>query len=426
MYRRVRRAADACRSPCRYREVVTTSRWGRAKAWFDGLNPWLVDGSMALLFAVVGLLTTSGRGDVSQSLYEPRDSLAVVLVLAATVPFVFRRRFPLAVLLFCTGAVTILSVLGHNEGATPFFLWVAVVTVAASCSTAKVLVGAGWIFSALLVLLLSEGSSLSLSGFSLNCALFAAMFMFGISIRNRRERIEALEERAHAHEREKEEEARRAVADERLHIARELHDVVAHSMGVIAVQASVGEHVIDDDPAEAKRALEAISGVSRSTLAEIRHLLGVLREADADEGGAPAYAPAPGLDDLDRLVHELDGAGIRVELSYDGTRVELPRGVDLTAYRIVQEALTNVLKHAGLASARVLVHYEPGALGLEVVDDGRGVNGRSDGRTGHGLVGMRERVAVYGGTLDAGPRSGGGFRVAARLPYDDQLSEEPT
>jgi signal transduction histidine kinase len=233
--------------------------------------------------------------------------------------------------------------------------------------------------------------------------------------------VTALEERAIAVEREKEEEARRAVADERLHIARELHDVVAHSMGVIAVQASVGEHVIDDNPEEAKRALEAISGVSRSTLAEIRRMLGVLRETDGEERGSPAYAPAPGLSELDRLVRELDGAGIAVEVAYDGARVELPRGVDLTAYRIVQEALTNVMKHAGPARARVVVRYEPGALGLEIVDDGRGVNGRSEGRGGHGLVGMRERVAVYGGTLEVGPKSGGGYRVAVRLPYEEAV-----
>jgi signal transduction histidine kinase len=424
-YAPVRRTGDAIATTGRYREVVTTSsHLHRLRTWFDGLNPWVVDGAVAALFVVIGLVTTSGRGEVSNTVYEPRDALSVVLILASTIPFVFRRRFPLAVLLFCTTAVVLNSALGHNEGATPFFLWVAVITVAATCSTPKVLVGAAWIFVALVVLLLVESSGLDAGGFALNCALFAAMFFFGISLKNRRERIDALEERAHALEREKEEEARRAVADERLHIARELHDVVAHSMGVIAVQASVGEHVIGENPEEARRALQAISGVSRSTLAEIRRMLGVLREADAAEGGAPAYAPAPGLADLDRLVHELDGAGIPVEVSYAGARVELPRGVDLTAYRIVQEALTNVIKHAGPASASVLVEYQPGALALEIVDDGRGVNGRGDGRSGHGLLGMRERVAVYGGTLDAGPKPGGGFRVAVRLPYEDRLEEQ--
>ena len=409
---------------------MVTAIWHRAKEWFAGLNPWLVDGALAALFVILGLATTSGRGQVSKSVYEPQDAWGVVLVLAATVPFVFRRRAPLAVLMFCTVAVTLNSLLGHNEGALPFFLWVAVVTVAATCTTEKVVVAAIWIFAGLFTLVITPDSPLAGSGFGLNCALFAAMFMFGLNLKNRRERIEALEERAQALEREKEEGARLAVADERLHIARELHDVVAHSMGVIAVQASVGEHVIDENPAEAKRALEAIAGISRSTLTEIRRMLGVLRESDDDAGATPAYAPAPGLGDLDRLAREIDGAGVPVTVSYDGRRVELPRGVDLTAYRIVQEALTNVMKHAGPASANVCVRYQPGELELEIVDDGRGVNGRADARTGHGLLGMRERVAVYGGTLDAGPKSGGGFRVAVRLPYggwpnDESRAEEP-
>ncbi len=351
MYAGVGRQTDAAGPADRYREVVTTAtRFHRIREWFAGLNPWLVDGGIAILFVVIGLATTSGRGQVSKDVYEPQDALGVFLVLAATVPFVFRRRAPFAVLLFCTAAVVINSSLGHNEGATPFFLWVAVITVAATCTTRKVWVSAAAIFAGLLFLVLSGGSELDAGGFVLNCALFAAMFMFGINLKNRRERIEALEERADALEREKEEEARRAVADERLHIARELHDVVADSMGVIAVQASVGEHVIDANPQEAKRALEAISGVSRSTLAEIRRMLGVLRETDAAEGGALAYAPAPGLGELDHLVHELNGAGIPVQVSYDGDPVGLPRGVDLTVYRIVQEALTNVLKHAGPAT----------------------------------------------------------------------------
>src|SRR5262249_49667797 len=150
------------------------------------------------------------------------------------------------------------------------------------------------------------------------------------------------------------------------------HDVVAHSMGVIAVQAGVGAHVIDTDPGEAKKSLEAIASTSRSTLTEIRRLLGVLR---ADERGA--YQPAPGLADLDLSSDDLGAAGVSVPLQVDGTRDNLPPGVDLTAYRIVQEALTNVLKHAGEAHATVHVGYAPGAVNLEIVDDGRGVNGRA-------------------------------------------------
>jgi signal transduction histidine kinase len=225
--------------------------------------------------------------------------------------------------------------------------------------------------------------------------------------------MQQLEQRAEALEHEHDAQAKQAVADERLRIAQELHDVVAHSMGVIAVQAGVGAHVIDKDPAEAKKSLEAISTTSRSTLTEMRRLLGVLR---ADEHGA--YQPAPGLADIDRLVADIDAAGIPVTLTIDGTRDDVPPGVDLTAYRIVQEALTNVLKHAGTARAAVVIGYQPGALRLEIADDGRGVNGRAtDG--GHGLLGMRERVGVYGGSLVAGPAPGGGFRVVAELPYRD-------
>jgi DNA-binding NarL/FixJ family response regulator len=176
-------------------------------------------------------------------------------------------------------------------------------------------------------------------------------------MRNRRLFMEQLEARDALLAREREEEAQRAVAQERLRIAQELHDVVAHSMGVIAVQAGVGAHVIGDDPAEAKRSLEAISTTSRASLAEIRRLLGALR-ADGDAG----YEPAPGLADVERLVADLSAAGLDVTLSIDGTRCDLPPGVDLTAFRIVQEALTNVLKHAGPARACVTVGYEPGAL----------------------------------------------------------------
>ena len=246
-----------------------------------------------------------------------------------------------------------------------------------------------------------------------NFVLYAAAYLFGSTVRNRRLYGEQLEERARALEKDREEDAKRAVAEERLRIAQELHDVVAHSMGVIAVQAGVGAHVIDTDPDEAKRSLEAISHTSRSTLVEIRRMLGVLREDEA-----AAYEPAPGLADLDRLVRDVGGAGLEVDVQSEGARCELPPGVDCTAYRIVQEALTNVLKHAGRARATVVVGYDDGALRLEIADDGRGVNGRAE-TAGHGLLGMRERVGVYGGSFEAGPRTGGGFRVAVRLPYEE-------
>jgi signal transduction histidine kinase len=387
----------------------------RLRTWFAGLNPWVVDGVVAAGLVVLGLVSTDGRGGIPKADYEPMDTLGVLLVLGGTVPFVFRRRAPLAVLVVASACVALLSGLGHNEGITPVFLYGAAVTVGAACDLRTTFIGAGFVFVALLALLLFGHSGFDAANFAANVAIFGSAFMFGVTIRSRRMRIVALEERTTAIEREREEEARRSLSEERLRIARELHDVVAHSMGVIAVQAGVGEHVIETDPASAKRSLQAISDVSRSTLAEIRHMLGVLRE---DGDAAATYTPAPGLADLDRLTKELEGAGVPVVVSFTGSHREIPRGVDLSAYRIIQEALTNVLKHAGNARVSVTVNYEPGGLRLEIVDDGRGVNGRSSGG-GHGLVGMRERVAVYGGSLQSGPRVGGGYQVIAMLPYED-------
>jgi signal transduction histidine kinase len=188
-------------------------------------------------------------------------------------------------------------------------------------------------------------------------------------------------------------------------------------MGVIAVQAGVGAHVIDTDPAEAKKSLEAISQTSRTTLAEIRRMLGVLRE---DEDAA--YAPAPGLGDLDRLVRDVGNAGLEVDVQRDGPHTELPPGVDFTAYRIVQEALTNALKHAGPARAEVRLVYGVEHLEIEVCDDGRGGAADPSGAAGHGIGGMRERAELHGGSLEVGPRSGGGFRVQATLPLEARRS----
>jgi signal transduction histidine kinase len=284
-------------------------------------------------------------------------------------------------------------------------------TVGAYGNGRERLVGLGALALAFLLLGVFGAPDLDATGYVANVAIFAAAYFFGSTIRNRRLYMDELEARAAALERERDEEAKRAVADERLRIAQELHDVVAHSMGVIAVQAGVGAHVIDTDPVEAKKSLEAISETSRATLTEIRRMLGVLREDTGAE-----YAPAPDLAELPRLVDSVRAAGLDVEMTVAGSGAGVPPGVSFTGYRIVQEALTNVLKHAGPARADVTVDYEPGLVRLEVTDDGRGANGRVT-HGGHGLVGMRERVAVYGGTLTAAPRAGGGFRVAATLPY---------
>jgi signal transduction histidine kinase len=204
------------------------------------------------------------------------------------------------------------------------------------------------------------------------------------------------------------ERARRGAAEERMRIARELHDVVAHGMSVITVQAGFGHLVIDDQPGEARTALGAIEAAGRQTLAEMRQLLDVLR---AD--GTPALDPAPGLAELDQLISQAAQAGIQVDLDITGRPRDLPAGIEVSVYRIVQEALTNVIKHAGPCAAQAVISYLPRELAIEVTDDGRG---GPVAPCGLGLAGMRERVHIYGGQLDAGPLPAGGFRVTARLP----------
>jgi signal transduction histidine kinase len=236
-------------------------------------------------------------------------------------------------------------------------------------------------------------------------------WLAGDNLRARQERLQAAQARAQQLEAEREERARRAVTEERLRIARELHDVVAHSMSVIAVQAGVAHHVIDSRPELARQALATVETNSRSALVEMRRLLGVLRQEDEPSA---ALAPSPGLAEVPRLVAQFAEAGLRVDVRTTGAADGLPDGVDLSAYRIVQEGLTNVLRHGGPA-ATVTIDHEPGLVRVAVGDDGPAREPR--GEPGHGLIGMRERVAVFGGTLTAGPRPGGGFDLAATLPY---------
>ncbi|MFB7940459.1 sensor histidine kinase [Streptomyces sp. NPDC127049] len=249
---------------------------------------------------------------------------------------------------------------------------------------------------------------------------FALAWVLGDSLRTRRAYFAQLEEKAARLEREREAQAKVAVAAERARIARELHDVVAHNVSVMVVQADGAAYVMDSSPETAKQALETISTTGRQALAEMRRLLGILRTGEHKEAGE--YVPQPDVEQIEELVEQVRGAGLTVDLTVEGTPRELPTGVGLTAYRIVQEALTNTRKHGGPeAGARVRLVYFDDGLGLLVEDDGRGApqemyeDGGADGR-GHGLIGMRERVGMVGGTLDAGPRPGGGFRISALLP----------
>ena len=214
-----------------------------------------------------------------------------------------------------------------------------------------------------------------------------------------------------------EERAREAVAAERARIARELHDLVAHSMGVIVIQSQAAQRVLRADPAKAEHALTSIEVTGRQGLAEMRRLLDVLIGADDK---AP-LTPQPALRHLDTLLEQVRSAGLPVDVSVEGTERPLPPGLDLSAYRIVQEALTNTLRHSGAGRARVRVSYHSAGVDVEVADDGT-TRASGDGTGGRGLIGMRERVALYGGTLHAGPRSEGGYLVRAHLPFQTTVS----
>ncbi|MCY0955530.1 sensor histidine kinase [Streptomyces sp. H27-H5] len=257
----------------------------------------------------------------------------------------------------------------------------------------------------------SNGNTLAVNGAIALLALLASC-MAGLLVRERREHATAL----------RSQEVAEAVTAERLRIARELHDMVAHSIGIIAIQAGVGSRVIRTQPEEAAEALRAIETTSRETLSGLRRTLVALRRTDpgAAGSGPTSLGPAPGLDDLDRLAEATADAGVRVDLRRTGLRRPLPTDIDLSAYRIVQEALTNVVRHAGTGQCRVSIDHGEGELSVEVVDDGRGATATGPGH-GFGIVGMRERVALLHGRLSVGPRPEGGFRVAARLPLPEPV-----
>jgi signal transduction histidine kinase len=321
-----------------------------------------------------------------------------------------------------TAFVALHVMLSYPEGTLPVTLLFLTYSVGANAASRQSLAGLVLVYSTLILLTVGGAPGMDAPTMVANFAWFGAAWTFGIAVRARRQALDArvseAEERAEAERQQ----AARVLAEERLRIARELHDVVAHSMSVIAVQAGVGSHVIDEQPEQARASLDAISATSRQALNEMRRLLGALRDGD----GERSNAPAPGLADVDQLVDDVRAAGVPVELDVSGTRSTLNSAIELSAYRVVQEALTNVIKHAGPTTrVDVVVRHAPGSLTVEVNDDGRGAASSSraavdrNGSKGHGLIGMRERVEIWGGELVVGPSPGGGFKVHAVLPYGD-------
>jgi len=391
---------------------VTAMR--RFREWL-GARPFVVDGILAAFLLVTALLSlTSNDTDDRDA-----DTFATVLAVLFSAPVSWRRRRPFAVLLLVGVSAVVYEVLEYNDSSNAISVLLCLYAVAAHAPRREAVLG-GWLMAGALLIAMAANweDASSIAGIIGNCALFAAAWVGGDNVRQRRERLTALQQRAVMAELARDEEAARAVTAERTRIARELHDVVAHSVSVMVVQAGAARRLLqrdDPDPARAVEALESVETTGRESLNELRRLLGVLRKEDDRSFGR---VPQPSVDHLDTIVAQARDAGLVVDLVVHGEPRPLSPGVDLTAYRIVQEALTNVMKHGG-PGARADVHlsYGAGALEVHVRDDGRGRD-EALPSGGHGLVGMQERVSLFGGRLRAGNRPGGGFEIHAELPLE--------
>ncbi|MEV6985155.1 sensor histidine kinase [Sphaerisporangium sp. NPDC051017] len=398
---------------------------GSPRAWLR-THPLVVDSVLALVLAVASFVTTMlpipQPPDVplpGLPLRDP-DLLGGALILAACVLVAFRRRWPFVLLCAAEAPQLALMVMGYDGGLTGLAALVLLYTVAAYRGLALSLVAAAILSASYAagVLMAWEPGGLGEHVFVLVVAL--AVWLVGRSVRLRRAYTAELVDRAERLERAREADTRAARAEERSRIARELHDVVAHHVSVMTVQAAAARKVLETRPEAARDALVAIEEMGRTAMREMRGIVGVLRT----DGESGELAPQPGMADLPVLVDQMREAGLRAQLWIEGEQAVLPPGIDLAAYRLVQEALTNSLRHAGPAArAWVTVRRERDELLVHVEDDGRGGTGgltRGPGdRPGHGLVGIRERVALYGGVLRIGPRQGGGFEVRARFPLKD-------
>jgi signal transduction histidine kinase len=384
--------------------VIQPRLWALARAyWFDAL----VVVAIGLAIAEVVLRQDAKDG--------PRGPLwfDVIAVLGMTVPLFWRRRFPFGAPLTSGLVFGVSSFVDERltpGDVVPFLIAISVfVLFGLVRDRTQALAGLGFGIG-ITAIIIHNNPKGSVAGFVFTAVVLTIAWTIGFGLGHKfREADEARERLARA-ERERAERARLAVADERTRIARELHDVVGHSVSVMTVQASAARRLLKPHQEKEREALLVVEQTGREALAEMRRMVGVLRRPEE----APALAPQPSLESLDRLIAQTREAGLPVELRIEGVREPLAAGVDLTAYRLVQEGLTNAIKHARAQHAEVVVRYGDGHVELTVTDDGSAEGGGESG--GHGLVGMRERVSVYGGELEAGPLAAGGYRLHARLP----------
>jgi signal transduction histidine kinase len=386
-----------------YRQRMSRIRHLARQWWFD--LPIALLGLVAILEIVVGRNSGNAR---DETLWFVLPAIAVLVT-----PIFLRRRFPLggpAAYWVLAAALALIDWRPIPYAVALFPVGLAVAFLLGNLrSTLQTAIGLSIVIagSVIVVYQIPDSSTAELIFIPLE---FAIAWLAGFAVRERSEQAEAAELRAAAAERERDAAARVAVAEERARIARELHDIVAHSVSVMVLQVGAVRHNLEDERAEDGEALKGVERAGRTALAEMRRLLGAMRT----EGEEPELLPQPGLDSLGSLLQEVGRAGLPVELHVEGDASPLPRAIELSAYRIVQEGLTNALKHARATRADVTMRYEPSALQLEIRDDGLGST-TSDG-LGHGLVGIRERVKIYGGEMSAGVANGGGFLLKTRLP----------
>ncbi|WP_067805039.1 sensor histidine kinase [Actinomadura formosensis] len=396
-----------------------------ARAWLQA-RPRAADALLAVGLLLVGLpqlfLQEFPKGGGYEEFRTP-DAWNALLVVAVTLALAWRRRHPLPVLLFIIGGEMVMAAAQYPPAVPDVVAFLlAVYSVAAHRGLAQSALGGlvGFVYFLVYLLMLPVSSDPVVV--ITDSALVIGVWMLGRNLRLRRAYFAELEDRAARLERARGTDARAARIEERSRIARELHDVVAHHVSVMTVQAGAARRIIDRDPGSAREAMSTIEEVGRTALSEMRRIVGVLRtDRDAEQAGGE-LAPQPGLGDLGGLLDHVRETGLSVQLWIEGEARSPSPGVDVAAFRLIQEALTNTLKHAGpQARAWVRLYYGDDDLTVEIEDDGHGTATfvAEDGdKPGHGLVGMYERVALYGGELKIGPRVGGGFGVRARFPLE--------
>ncbi len=367
------------------------------------------------LAAAVAALSVLGTLLVVRDETPGPAGIALLVICAA--PLVVRRTHPAGALGLTVSAILATSLLDFHGGFYTIALAIELWTAADDGRRWLAVAGAGTAVGGTLGIgvLLGRGHVVDGTNALWFGGWLVASLVLGEVTRSRRAYLREVERRAIEAERTREEEARRRAGEERIRIARELHDVLAHRISSITVQAGVGLHLLDREPEQARAALVAINEASRQALRELRSTLGVLRQVDEPE----PRAPSPGLSQLAELIADVGRAGLAVRIEVQGAPRDLPSGVDLAAYRIIQESLTNVIRHARAATARVAIAYRRADVVIQVVDDGVGESaGPRERGGGNGIVGMRERASALGGELEAGPGPAGGFRVRARLPLE--------